>query len=89
MNKIVGQIGFTGRLDNQSEWKLILNLNLRVKKKNVVHLNFSKFLLGTSLVTKFNFPLLFANSPGDRGSIPGGFISKTQKMVLDAALLNT
>ena len=27
--------------------------------------------------------------PGDRGSIPGQVIPKTQKMVLDAALLNT
>ena len=30
-----------------------------------------------------------ANSPGDRRSIPGRVIPKTQKMVLDAALLNT
>ena len=32
---------------------------------------------------------LFANDPGDRGSILGQVIPKTQKMVLDAALLNT
>ena len=32
---------------------------------------------------------VFANDPGDRGSIPGRVILKTQKMVLDAALLNT
>ena len=32
---------------------------------------------------------MFTNGPGDRGSIPGGVIPKTQKMVLDAALLNT
>ena len=32
---------------------------------------------------------VFANSPEDRGSIPGRVIPKTQKMVLDAALLNT
>ena len=32
---------------------------------------------------------MFANSPGDQGSIPGRVIPKTQKMVLDAALLNT
>ena len=32
---------------------------------------------------------VFANGPGDRGSVPGGFISRTQKMVLDTALLNT
>ena len=29
------------------------------------------------------------NDPGDRGSISGRVIQKTQKMVLDAALLNT
>ena len=32
---------------------------------------------------------VFANGPGDRGSIPGRVIPKTQKMVLDASLLNT
>ena len=32
---------------------------------------------------------VFANGPGDRVSIPGRIISKTQKMLLDAALLNT
>ena len=32
---------------------------------------------------------VFANGPGDRGSIPGQVIPKTQKMVLDASLLNT
>ena len=32
---------------------------------------------------------VFANSPGDRGSIPGRVIPKTQKIVLDAALLST
>ena len=31
---------------------------------------------------------VFANSPGDQGSIPGRVIPKTQKMVLDATLLN-
>ena len=30
-----------------------------------------------------------ASGPGDRGSIPGCVIPKTQKMVLDASLLNT
>ena len=29
---------------------------------------------------------MFANGPGDRGSIPGRVISKTQKMVLDPTL---
>ena len=32
---------------------------------------------------------VFAYGPGDRDSIPGRVIPKTQKMVLDAALLNT
>ena len=32
---------------------------------------------------------VLANGPGDLGSIPGRVIPKTQKMVLDAALLNT
>ena len=32
---------------------------------------------------------LFANGPGDQGSIPDRVISKTQKMVLDASLLST
>ena len=32
---------------------------------------------------------VFANGPGDLGSIPGRVIPKTQKMVLDVILLNT
>ena len=32
---------------------------------------------------------VFANGSGDLGSIPGRVIPKTQKMVLDASLLNT
>ena len=32
---------------------------------------------------------VFANGPGDRGSIPGRVVPKTQKMVLDATLLKT
>ena len=32
---------------------------------------------------------MFANGPRDLGSIPGRVISKTQKMVLDASLLDT
>ena len=31
---------------------------------------------------------VFANGPGDRGSILGRVIPKTKKMVLDASLLN-
>ena len=32
---------------------------------------------------------VFTNGPGDLSSIPGDIIPKTQKMVLDASLLNT
>ena len=32
---------------------------------------------------------VFTNGPGNQGSIPGQVILKTQKMVLDTALLNT
>ena len=32
---------------------------------------------------------VFANGSGDRGSIPGRVIPKTQKMELDTALLST
>ena len=32
---------------------------------------------------------MFANGPGDKGSIPGLVIPKTQNMLLDAPLLNT
>ena len=33
--------------------------------------------------------MYIANGPGDLGSIPGWVILNTQKMVLDASLLNT
>ena len=32
---------------------------------------------------------VFTNGPGDWGSVPGQVIPKTQKMVLEAAWLNT
>ena len=32
---------------------------------------------------------MFANGPGDLGSIPGHVIPKTLKMVLDTSMLNT
>ena len=32
---------------------------------------------------------MFANDPGDRGSIPGRVVLKTQKMVIVVTLLNT
>ena len=32
---------------------------------------------------------VFPNSPGDRGSIPGRVLTMTQKMIINAFLLNT
>ena len=32
---------------------------------------------------------MFITGPGNRGSIPGRFIPKTQKIILDTTLLNT
>ena len=32
---------------------------------------------------------VFGNGPADKGTIPGQVIPKTQKMVIDAALLST
>ena len=49
----------------------------------------------TCLIEDFVIPAdhrvvrVFTNGPGDLGSIPGRVIPKTQKMVLDASLLNT
>ena len=37
----------------------------------------------------FSIQKVFANGLGDRGSITGQVIPKTQKMVLDVTLLNT
>ena len=44
-----------------------------------IHINFIPGLMSR----------VFANGQGDRGSIPGRVIPKTQKMVLDAALIST
>ena len=49
--------------------------------------NFLKFyycLLDIGIIVR-----MFTNGLGDLGSIPGRVIPKTQKMVLDASLLNT
>ena len=45
--------------------------------------NFFPSKFGIGIMVK-----VFTNSPGDLGSIPGRVIPWTQKMVLDAALLN-
>ena len=55
----------------------------------------SSFTIYTFLINIFaeaghcRMSRVFANGPGDRGSIPGRVIPTTQKMVLDAPLLST
>ena len=58
---------------------------------HVVFWNFSYIAVVSSLDNRLISPVgrVFANGPGDRGSIPGRVIPKTQKMVLDTSLLNT
>ena len=52
-------------------------------------------LIHTNILIRKNISLcgpavrVFANGPGDLGSIPGRVIPKTLKMVLDTTLLNT
>ena len=48
------------------------------------HNCYSTYLKSISLTSR-----VFANGPGDMGSIPGRVIPKTQKMVLDSILLST
>ena len=52
-----------------------------VKVKNAVRVT---FIQAIGLMSR-----MFISGPGDQGSIPGHVIPKTQKMVLNAALLNT
>ena len=53
------------------------SIDLNFKKMDFLAF-LKKYLLG-----------MFANGPAVRSSIPGRVIRKTQKMLLDAALLNT
>ena len=51
--------------------------------------NYSTELYYVILPAHWPVGRVFASSPGDLGSIPGGVIPKTFKMVLDTPLLNT
>ena len=46
-------------------------------------------IIGLHIVTIGVMVRVFSNGPGDRGSILGRLIPKTQKMVLNASLLST
>ena len=68
-----------------------------IKHQSFVYtqLNYQTVLFQAIYFSMFRLPdiglavRVFANRPGDLGSIPGRVIPKTQKMVLDASLLNT
>ena len=55
-----------------------------IDKNQVSSQNFRQYFTLFGLVVR-----VFANGPGDLGSIPGRVIPKIQKLVLDAYLLNT
>ena len=89
---------FTSELQQVFHLLLLLNMPWKVKDFepafNYVH---SKLLCVYTSAYKNKFmssniglmSIVFANGPGDWGSIPGRVIPKTQKMLLDSALLNT
>ena len=55
-----------------------------------MYLDSKQRVLGTFALSDIGLAVrVFANGPGDQGSIPGRVIPKTQKMVLDASFLNT
>ena len=60
----------------------IVNIYLIYMIINIVNIFLIYMIIGLGV-------RVFANRPGDLGSIPGRGIPKTQKMVLDASLLNT
>ena len=63
----------TRRMDTKMYWQKISILFTKIRKQRPI------VLMGR----------LFANGLGDRGSISGRVIPKTQKIVLDTSLLNT
>ena len=52
------------------------------KQRDIVHIHYVIFF-------SWEVGRVFANGPGDLGSIPGRVIPKTLKMVLDTSVLNT
>ena len=58
-------------------------LTSMIKQELLVSVDY-KFNQAIGLISR-----VFANGPGDQGSIPCSVIPKTQKLVLDAALLSS
>ena len=66
----------------------ILFFSFRNHKHSSIIISSKTFVIRINLAIGF-MSRVFTNSPGNRGSIPGRVIRKTQKIVLDASLLNT
>ena len=89
----------------KKEWYMKSNLPRQNNRYNVYFLHIVSWALNTLITASFLLikalrkPILilsigpavrvFANGPGDLGSIPGRVIPKTLKMELDTTLLNT
>ena len=74
---------------------LILLKNGNILARRIYHCHFPKLFVRGSSERIIHTPairkitcVMFANGPGDLGSIPGRVIPKTLKMVLDTSLLN-
>ena len=74
--------------ENSTERQLYRELN-QIKRKLKIFNKIKNKKLLTFKPDIGQMVRVFANGPGDQGSIPGRVIPKTQKMVLDATLLNT
>ena len=68
---------------------LYLHFCVQLLLSNFLQLSDMKYSHEIQIIKLFLVMRVYANGPGDRGSIPGRIIPKTQKMVLDAALLYT
>ena len=67
-------------------WYIYIYIYIYIYSMNLLYI-YNGIINGKS--TRHWHDRVFANGPGDLGSIPGWVIPKTQKMVLDASLLNT
>ena len=90
---IVSQVSLTfpqNKLIKMKEKKIISILVVLRTFQALLLASFSNYYHYMLNLSNFcEFYLVFANGLGDLGSIPGQVIPKTQKMILDATLLNT
>ena len=83
------------KTNNENSNKTKINVKiLTFVKSNVYLVSFKTEQQNIRIISDVNRLIglvgrVFANGPGDLGSIPGRVIPKTLKMVLDTSLLNT